>query len=81
MKIPIDHMAFSMFCNVKSVVEFIIIIPGVNMGFFTRFFKESGTSRTTKTTNLKTGKVTTKVTRLAKPKKAATTATRRLKRK
>ena len=47
------------------------------MSLFRRIIKESGTFRTTKTTNNKTGKVSTKTTRMANPKKAATTATRR----
>jgi hypothetical protein len=47
------------------------------MSLFKRFIKEAGVFRTTKTTNKKTGKVSTKTTRLAKPKKGATTATRR----
>jgi hypothetical protein len=52
-----------------------------NMSLFRRFISEAGTFRTTKTTNNKTGKVSTKTTRMSKPKKAATTGTRRAKRK
>ena len=51
------------------------------MSLFRRFIKEAGTFRTTKTTNMKTGKVSTKTTRMKKAKPAATTATRKIKRK